>query len=87
MTEPLTDRTRSVRARRTRLDRIRRLRAELNAPWSQTTPLARQAAALELARDEVPWLLDLVERLLEENESLAAQLDDCSEVLEARERR
>jgi hypothetical protein len=44
-------------ARRSRLERIRQLRSELGTPWSQATPLARQAAALEVARDEVPWLL------------------------------
>ena len=53
MTESLGDAFKSTRARRKRLERIRRLRAELDAPWSQTTPPARQAAALELARDEV----------------------------------
>ena len=67
-----------------RLERIRRLRAELDAAWSQTTPLARQAAALELARDEVPWLLAEIDRLTDENERLSAQLDDCQEMLEAR---
>jgi hypothetical protein len=69
--------------RRARLARIQRLRAELDARWSETTPLARQAAALDLARDEVPWLLEEIERLSEENESLHAQLDDCQEMLDS----
>jgi hypothetical protein len=34
----------------------------------------------------VPWLLDEIDRLVDENESLSAQLDDCTETLEARER-
>ena len=63
------------------------MRAELDASWSESTPLARQAAAMELARDHVPWLLAEIDRLAEENETLSAQLDDCQELLEARERR
>ena len=74
----------SLRARRKRLARIRQLRAQLDATWSAVTPLARQAAALELARDQVPWPLSKIERLLDENESLSAQLDDCQEMLDAR---
>jgi phage shock protein A len=77
---------RSARARRKRLERIRRLRAERDASWSETAPLARQAAALELARDEVPWLLRGIEELTDGNETLSAQLDDCTEMLEACER-
>jgi hypothetical protein len=50
------------------------------------TPLARQATALELVKDEVPWLLGEVEWLLEENEGLSAQLDDCQDQLDARDR-
>jgi hypothetical protein len=73
--------------RRARLKRIRQLRSQLDAPWSQTTPLARQAAALELARNEVPWLLEEIDRLFEENESLSAQLDDGQEERDARGRR
>ena len=71
-------------ARRTRLERIRRLRVELDASWSEAAPLPSQAAALELAKDVVPWLLAELERLREENEGLRAQLDSCREQLDAR---
>jgi hypothetical protein len=87
MSEPIAETNGGERARRQRLERIRQLRSQLDARWNEATPLARQAAALELARDEVPWLLGLCEQLLEENESLAARLDDLQEQLDARERR
>jgi hypothetical protein len=35
----------------------------------------------------VPWPPEEIDRLAGENETLAAQLDDCTEMLEARERR
>jgi hypothetical protein len=47
-----------ARARRKRLARIRALRSQLDTTWGEVTPLARHAAALELARDEVSWLLE-----------------------------
>ena len=58
----------SVRAHRQRLERIRQLRSQLDARWSAVIPPARQAAALELARDEVPWLLEEIDLLANENE-------------------
>jgi hypothetical protein len=48
----------SLHAGRPRLERIRRLRSQLDAKWGEVTPVARQAAALELARDQEPWLLE-----------------------------
>jgi hypothetical protein len=68
--------------RRARFARIRQPRSELDASWSPTPPVGRQATALELAKDEVPWLLAEVEQLSKETASPSAQLDDCGEMLD-----
>jgi hypothetical protein len=51
---------------------------------THTETAAGQATALELARDAVPWLVAELERLLEESETMSAQLDDCHEEMESR---
>jgi hypothetical protein len=53
MAESFAEEVQSGRAGRKRLERIRQLRAELDAAWSATTPLARQVVSLEFAREPV----------------------------------
>jgi hypothetical protein len=43
-------------------------------------PRPRSLNALELARDEMWWLIEEVDRLTDENEELRVKLDDCREV-------
>lgn len=65
---------------RKRIVEIRDLLKTVGGTWNAGTPLARQATALDLARDHLPWLLEQFEAALDEIDDLQAQLDNCQEL-------
>lgn len=66
--------------RRARLDEIRTLLAVVQAPTLQATPMQRQAALVDIAREHAEWLVTTCEALLDDLDDVQAKLDDCEEM-------